>query len=114
MARNLMSFKYLLVSEKATLKQSSHHVGGWISTYPTFIDCLFETSYFTGISDAPDTPNGSFHAFAHHDYLRIPYTIRAISLLIESGYYLEATVLLRNLYEVFVQLRYFHAHKKLL
>ena len=49
--------------------------------------------------------------FAHNQLLKLPYTIRAGSILIERGFYLESAVIVRNILEVFVQLRYFNKYR---
>jgi hypothetical protein len=87
-------------------------INEWITNYSKFLDALFEVSYFTGKAKELESPEGYFYAFGHHILLRFPYTIRATCILIEKGFYFEAVSLLRNLYESFFQLRYFHKHKE--
>lgn len=114
MNQNLMDFKYLLHTEEQTRNQTNQQLRGWILKYPEFIDLLFQSAYFTGKTDSSESPEGAFHAFADHQLLRYPYTLRATALLLESGYYFEAVSLVRNMYEVLIQLRYFSKHKELL
>jgi hypothetical protein len=52
-----------------------------------------------------------FLTFAHTHYLKIPYSLRAIMILLTKGYYAESALLVRNLFEALVQLRYFCQNK---
>ncbi|MBX2992838.1 MAG: hypothetical protein KF749_16930 [Bacteroidetes bacterium] len=114
MDQNLMSFKYLLHTEEQTRGQTEEHLRGWVQKYPEFVDLLFQSAYFTGKPESTESHEGAFHAFAHHQLLRYPYTLRAAALLLANGYYFEAVSLVRNMYEVLIQLRYFSKHKELL
>ena len=107
----LMNFKYLIQTEDLTRTETTSQLREWFLKYPEFIYVLFEATYFTGDVESPESLEGSFHGFAHHLLLRYPYTVRAAINLLESGYYYEAISLVRNMYEVLIQLRYFSNHK---
>lgn len=111
MSKSLMNFSYQLQSESTTQKTTQGKINGWLSNYPKLLDALFEIAYFTGKANELESPEGDFYAFGHHILLRFPYTIRATCVLIEKGFYFEAVSLVRNLYESFFQLRYFHKHQ---
>ncbi|MGA3243627.1 MAG: hypothetical protein ABSE41_03355 [Bacteroidota bacterium] len=106
-----MDFRYLFHTEIDTQKATERELHGWLTKYPEIINVLFHAAYFTGRVDDPQSADGTFQAFAHHHLLRFPYTVRAAAILLESGYYLETVSVLRNMYEVLVQMRYFHRHK---
>jgi hypothetical protein len=111
MPSGLMSFAYQVESERTTQELTLEKINIWFTNYPKFIDALFEVSYFIGNAKETESAEGHFYAFGHNILLRLPYTIRAICILIERGFYYEAMSLVRNLLESFVQLRYFHKHK---
>jgi hypothetical protein len=111
MSSDLMSFAYQVESEKTTQELTFEKLNIWFTNYPKSIDALFEVSYFTGNAKETESLEGYYYAFGHNILLRLPYTIRATSILIEKGFYYEAISLVRNLFESFIQLRYFHKHK---
>ncbi len=59
-----------------------------------------------------ESDDGYYMAFSHSQLLKLPYTIRASSILMERGFYLESALLVRNILEVFVQLRFFNNHRE--
>jgi hypothetical protein len=105
-----MSFEYQVHSEEVTQKETIDRLYGWLSHYPDILDVLFESAYFTGTPQDVESPEGYYHALSHNMLLRFPYTVRAICLILEKGFYYEAISLVRNLFESFIQLRYFHRH----
>jgi len=109
---NLMTFDFLNHSEHETRLEASKNLSGWLNEFPSLINSLFSIPYFTYTNFAPDSVEGSFQAFAHHSYLRAPYTMKSICDLLESGYYLEGTILIRNLYDLLVQNVYFVNNKE--
>ncbi len=111
MTQKFMDFQYLIHTESEIHQATDRELHGWLTKYPEIIDVLFHAAYFTGKVDDTQSADGTFHAFAHHHLLRFPYTVRAAAILLESGYYLETVSLLRNMYEVLVQMHYFHRHK---
>jgi len=108
----LMNLKYLLQTESETRKISHDKHSGWFSYYKELINCLFHVAYFVGEEKDVDSDEGYYMAFAHSQLLKLPYTVRAISVLIEKGYYLESAILVRHILEVFVQLRFFNKYKE--
>ena len=107
-----MNFDYLLKTESETIKTSNQKHSAWFNYYNKLIDCLFHVVYFVGEEKDVESDDGYFMAFAHSQFLKLPYTIRAISILLEKGYYLESALIVRNVLEVFVQLRYFNEHRE--
>jgi len=111
MYNELMNFDFQVASEDKTQETTRGKIKNWIFNYPKLLDALFEVAYFTGMAKKIESPEGDFYAFGHHILLRFPYTIRATCVLIEKGFYFESLSLVRNLYESFFQLRYFHKHQ---
>ncbi len=56
--------------------------------------------------------DGYYMAFSHNQILKLPYMIRATSILLERGFYLESALLIRHILEVFVQLKFFNKYKE--
>lgn len=47
----------------------------------------------------------------HFHILKLPYSVRAVTILLERGFYLESALIVRHILEVFVQLRFFNKYK---
>jgi hypothetical protein len=110
MADRLMSFNYQIESEAVTQETTYKNFNGLLSKYPKILDALFEINYFIGKANEVESLEGYFYAIGFHILKRFPYTARATCMLIEKGFYYEVISLIRNLYESFIQLRYFHNH----
>jgi hypothetical protein len=106
-----MNFDYLLQTESKTFSTSHLKHPRWFEEYDELLNCLFQVVYFVGEEEDIDSDDGYYMAFAHNQFLKIPYTIRAISILTERGFYLESAQLVRHMLEVFVQLRYFNKYR---
>ena len=111
---DLMNFKFLLKTEIDTFNKSEKEILSWQQNYESILNTFFQFIYFVGDEKDPKSIDGMFLTFTHTHYLKIPYTIRATTLLLETGYYAESALLVRNLFEVLVQLRYFQLNKNLL
>jgi hypothetical protein len=114
MTVKLMDYTYLRETEEKTAVDTHSHVNGWFTNYSMFLDSLFESVYFIGTAKETESDEGLYYAFAQHILIRFPYTVRATCLLIEKGFYFEATSLVRNLYESLFQIRFFHQHQDLI
>jgi hypothetical protein len=106
-----MNFGYLLKTESETVKVSNDKHPGWFSYYEELINCLFQVAYYVGEEKDVESDDGYYIAYAHNQLLKLPYTVRSVSILLERGYYLEAALLVRNILEVFVQLRFFNKYR---
>ncbi len=108
---NFMNYEYLVETESSCLELTREKHPTWFKIYPLVINSFYEVSYFAGKEDDIESIEGAFLTFTHNHLLKVPYTIRAVSILGETGYYLESTLLVRNLLEILVQLRYFQKNK---
>lgn len=108
----LMSFDYLIKTESETIEISNNNLSGWFNNYAAFIDCLFKVVYYVGEEKDVESNEGQYMAYAHNQILKLPYTIRATSILLKKGFYLESALLVRHILEVFVQLRFFSKYKE--
>ena len=107
----LMDFEYLMKTEKETESISFNEDPAWLRQYKECVNVFFKVVYFVGKEEDANSLDGMFLAFAHNHYLKIPYTLRSIIILLTKGYYAESALLVRNLFETLVQLRYFHTYK---
>ncbi len=112
MDKKLMDYNYLQSTERSTIQTTIEELPIWHSKSVEIIDMLFSINYYTGKEDNAETPEGTFHYVACSNYLRLPYTLSNIIDLIKKGAYLESTILIRHLYEILVQLRYFNVFKE--
>ena len=108
----LMNFEYLLQTESETIKISHDKHPGWFNYYNKLINCLFHIVYFVGEEKEVESDDGYYMTFAHNQLLKLPYTVRAVTVLTERGFYLESALLVRHILEVFVQLRFFNKYKE--
>lgn len=111
MERKLMDFDYLIVTENSTIYKTIKEFPIWNSKSEQIINILFAMCYSMGKEENVESPEGAFHYIASSHYHRLPYTMSTIFDLIKRGAYLESTILIRHLYEILVQLRYFNNHK---
>jgi hypothetical protein len=77
------------------------------------LDTWLKVQHFVGEREPINTDAGAFQSYAYFQYLQSPYTLMSAYDLWQRAYYLEAAILLRHLFEVFVQLRYFQKHPEL-
>ncbi len=78
--------------------------------WPVAVDEVLRLVHFEGQVEPVSSHAGAFQYRAQIWYAQAPYTVLSVWRLWRTGYYLEAVTLLRHLYEVLVQLRYFHVH----
>lgn len=114
MRNNLFNLNHQIRSELSTQLTTEQKIPVWYANYPKVIDSLFEVAYFIGGTKDATSPEGHFYSLGHQILVQFPYTIRATCILIERGFYFEAISLIRNLFESFIQLRYFHNHKEII
>lgn len=77
------------------------------------LDTWLKTQHFPGTLEPATTDEGSFQSYAYFQCQQSPFTLLSAYDLWRRASYVEASVLLRHLLEVFVQLRYFQNHPDL-
>jgi hypothetical protein len=104
-----MMLPCLLAGIEATKLVTEREIAGAAEHIPKSIDVLLELPRFArgGPSDSRDEV--IFRWWALNVYVNAGHTSWALYELWRSGLYLEATILLRNLVEGLVQLRYFES-----
>jgi hypothetical protein len=79
----------------------------------SIINTWFMVQLFPGERETVTTDQGSFQSYAYFQCLQSPYTLLSAAELWRRAFYVEASILLRHSFEVFVQLRYFEKHPEL-
>lgn len=77
------------------------------------LDTWLKMQHFPGNLEPATTDDGCFQSYAYFQCQQTPFTLLSAYDLWRRASYLEASVLLRHLLEVFVQLRYFQNHPDL-
>jgi len=114
MARTLMSYGYLCRSAAETRETTISHLAGVAEHYPKTLDVMLRLPYFTGHpapAPNPDTPDAEYLWWCLDHYVGLGYSCSALFGLWQRGFYAEAAVVLRQVLEVFVQLRYFNERR---
>ena len=77
------------------------------------LDTWLKMQHFPGTLEPAITDDGCFQSYAYFQCQQSPFTLLSAYDLWRRASYVEASVLLRHLLEVFVQLRYFQNHADL-
>ncbi len=75
------------------------------------VDLLVKQGEFIVENIDPISNDGNFQFLASLSFYRCPYTLKSVDYLWLRGYYTEAMVLVRHLYESYAAVRYFHEHR---
>jgi len=106
-----MNYIYLKETEIKTKQKLVIDRRYWFDKMPDLVDSLYESNYFIKWNENFDDEQ-NFIIFANTTYQNIPYTFRVLEIILKNGYYLESSILIRTLYEMFVKVRYFYQHKE--
>jgi len=101
---------FLRLFEEEVICSTKQRFGPFDWRIPLTVEELLRLQYHEGPLEDPSTPRGAVQSFCHSQYAQVPYTVLSARDLWRRGHYLEATLLVRHLLEVFVQMRYFHKH----
>ncbi|TAK62436.1 MAG: hypothetical protein EPO24_04915 [Bacteroidetes bacterium] len=114
--RNWFTIGYIESQENQVKKQTEEFFGRNRNGFSQFaldaIEVIMQgTFHLRDIDEIHTDENGadfkrSFRAFADQHYYRIVFTCKAIYHLFHFGYYTEASILMRNLIETFIRLKY--------
>src|SRR5215213_11095444 len=80
----------------------------WGAIY--IIDVMLMLPYFNGTLEPINIDRGNWQHYCVGQYAQSSYTFMSAYHLWRKAYYLETSILLRHLLEVFVQMRYFEKH----
>jgi hypothetical protein len=112
---SLMTLAELRSSEEPVTAATRAAIPGVLQRYEGYVDALYRIPHFVrNTALEPESAEAGFHFVAWQHYAAAPATFRTIELLAERGYYTQACAIVRMLFEIFVQIRYFNAHKELL
>lgn len=95
-------------SEQETELQTREYLKLINEEIPIMIDLLFKTTNYV---EPIDISKVNFKSYCHDHYVQVPYTFKCLYNIYVFGYYNEAIILLRHLYEILARLRYFYKHE---
>lgn len=107
---NLFGIERLKETELITSLITRTELKGIAENFPKVIDSLLKLTNFFGELEAVDNEEGVFQLYCYENYSQAPYTFWVAYNLYEKGYYLEAISFIRNLSEIFIQMRYFRKY----
>jgi len=103
--------KYLYNSERKTETDTYNQSPEIYRRLNEIIDKIIcKLPYFWGDFDNNLTDKGEHQYFCSLNYMQAPYTFWQIISLYRKGYYLEAIILCRNLFETIIQMKYFYKY----
>lgn len=105
-----MSLCYLRTTEQCTQATTRRELHGIHQHVPQVLDSLFKLAHFYGAIEPPETDRGAVQSFVWDGYITAPYTAATLYSLYETGNYLEASILLRHLLELLLQMRFLSKH----
>lgn len=111
--QNLFSLDLLNQQETLTKAATYQKVRGWCDFASSAMDVLLKLLHFTDEFDV-NTQEGEYKSYCWFHFERIAYTFKAAYNLCLTGYYPEASILLRTIMETFVKTKYLQNHKDLL
>lgn len=103
----MFGYSELKVTEESVKLKTSNVLKGFYDVVPKFVDVGFSLQESFGEFESIDTCFGELQSIAYMHFVQLPYTTKVICDLIVTGYYLESQILVRNLFEALVQLKYF-------
>ncbi|MDO8637996.1 MAG: hypothetical protein Q7R43_00335 [Candidatus Daviesbacteria bacterium] len=106
-----MDYRHLLISENVTTNFTANNLHGFDLIMPEIIDLLLQLQYFCKVYKKAKGSTSFFNSYCFHQYLQIPYSLRAAFILCKSGYYFEATFIIRYLMEILAKMKYLRKHK---
>lgn len=107
----LITWNDVSASAEAVGRLTDSRLAGFAKDFAKAGDILLKLQYLKGHTVDPNSEEGIFQYFCSGHYLQAPYTFAAAYNLYGLGYYMETIILIRNLVEVLVQMRYFYRHK---
>lgn len=90
---------------------TSQRLAGFSAYFDEGINLMIGLKYRIPKIETIDPAEKEYLTHFDYSFLVSTFTFRACFLLFQSGYYLEAHILSRNLIEVLVKLRYYEKHK---
>lgn len=101
---------FIKVTEEDALCATRNNFGERDWRVIFLIDVLLKQLYFRGTDEPVATDVGTFQSYAMPQYAQVPHTLLSVYQLWRRAYYIETATLLRHVFEVFVQLRYFNKY----
>lgn len=106
MKQKKLSLDDIISSESDASIVTHNTLQGFFANISPALNVLLHLMYFTGRDKDVNTQEGLFHSYCWHQYIQAPYSFRTVIILFERGHYREAIIIVRSLYESFIQIRY--------
>ncbi len=98
----------LLDTVEKTYKDTYEHKSIVLDEVPFYIDTLLKMTYFTEVISDDEV----FKGVCFEYYVQVPYTLSCVFDLLTKGFYSEAIVLERQLFEILAKLRYYFLNEE--
>ncbi len=113
MNRNFIEISHIVCGENEISKKSEQKLNPWLKKSECLLNFLLKLNYHkTPVKiDSYDDSDGYFYIFVSEKYIAAPRSIHVCNDLMQNGHYLDATILLRSLFDNFVLCRYLYNYK---
>lgn len=108
---DLMNLQYLTKTEKDTILNTNENCNDENTIFINLINIFFRLHYYSHESYELNSDDHLYNNLLEQTYLRLPYNLRSINILWSTGFYLESIIILRQILESFVTLRYFDINR---
>lgn len=99
-----MNIFNLRETESATIRDTKKNLNGWFIFREELINTYFLLNHFFELNQNRNTDIFYYHC--RQVYFNLPYSLEALNIIFDRGYYLESSALLRNFYENLIKLLY--------
>lgn len=102
--------QFVIQTEEEAVRVTDENLGQLAVAVTRSINMLLRLQYCHGSLEQVSTDQGSFQVYCVGQYAQAIYTLLTAVRLWRQANYLESWILIRHLFEVFVQMRYFERH----
>ncbi|HYR74992.1 MAG TPA: hypothetical protein VEM96_04050 [Pyrinomonadaceae bacterium] len=102
--------QFVIQTEEEAVRVTDENYGNIPLSVTDTINILLRVQYCHGSLEPISTDRGSFQVYCVGQYAQAIYTLLTAFRLWRQANYLETWVLIRHLFEVFIQMRYFERH----
>ena len=102
--------QFVIQTEEEAVRVTDENLGQLPVAVTRTINMLLRLQYCHGYLEPVSTDRGTFQVYCVGQYAQAIYTLLTAFRLWRQANYLESWVLIRHLFEVFVQMRYFERH----
>jgi hypothetical protein len=102
--------QFVIQTEEEAVRVTDGNFGQFPLAVTDSINTLLRLQYCHGTLEPASTDQGGFQVYCVGQYAQAIYTLLTAFRLWRQADYLESWVLIRHLFEVFIQMRYFERH----